>query len=57
LQVDDELISINLLPASAYSLTELSRLMHSQDGRTLFLVLRRADGELLSTTLRLKRQI
>ena len=57
LQVDDELISINMLPASAYSLTELSRLMHSQNGRTLFLVLRRADGELLSTTLRLKRQI
>nr|WP_277881429.1 aspartyl protease family protein [Hymenobacter cyanobacteriorum] len=57
LRVDDELISINLLPASAYSLTELSRIMHSQDGRTLFLVLRRADGELLSTTLRLKRQI
>ena len=57
LQVADELISINMLPASLYSLTELSRLMHSQDGRTLFLVLRRANGELLSTTLRLKRQI
>lgn len=57
LRVDDELISVNLLPVSSYSLTELSHLMHSQDGRTLLLVLRRADGELHSTTIRLKRQI
>jgi hypothetical protein len=57
LQVDDELLSINLLPANTYSLTELSRLMHSQDGQILLLILRRPNGTLLTTAVRLKRQI
>jgi hypothetical protein len=57
LQPDDELLAINLLPASNISLTEVSRILHSADGRVLFLLLRRADGELYTTRLRLKRQI
>ena len=52
-----ELVSINLIPANFFSLTQLSRIMHSQDGRNLILLLRRPDGELQTTSLRLKRQI
>lgn len=57
LRADDELLSINFLPTSSLSLTQLSRLFHSANGRTLLLVLRRESGELYTTTLRLKRQI
>ncbi|WP_139920676.1 aspartyl protease family protein [Hymenobacter sp. DG01] len=54
----DEILSINLLPAEALSLTQLSRLLHSADGRQLLFVLRRAStGDLFTTTVRLKRQI
>ena len=54
---NDELISVNMLPASGLSLTQLSRIFHSADGRALLLTLRRADGELHTTMLKLKRQI
>ncbi|WP_177204534.1 aspartyl protease family protein [Hymenobacter arizonensis] len=57
LQVDDELLSINFLPASSFSLTQLDRMLHSEDGRTLLMILRRADGNLHSAAVRLKRQI
>ncbi|WP_310396280.1 aspartyl protease family protein [Hymenobacter sp.] len=57
LEVDEELLSINFLPASVFSLTQLDRMLHSEDGRNLFLVLRRPDGNLHTTNVRLKRQI
>ncbi|WP_035558652.1 aspartyl protease family protein [Hymenobacter sp. IS2118] len=57
LAVDDELISINFMPADAFSLTQLDRMLHSEDGRSLFMVLRRRDGNLHTASLRLKRQI
>ena len=57
LLVNDEIISINLLPVSVFSLTQLSRMFHSADGRALLLVLRRADGALHTTTVHLKRRI
>ncbi|GAC1367659.1 MAG: hypothetical protein NVSMB30_02470 [Hymenobacter sp.] len=57
LQVDDELMSVNLLPAEGFTLTELDRLLHSEDGRALLLVLRRPDGNLHTAYVRLKRQI
>jgi predicted aspartyl protease len=53
----EELVSINLMLASYLSISELNRLLHSQDGRVLFLVLRRADGALHPISVRLKRQI
>ncbi len=56
LQLDDELLSINLLPVKSMSLTQISRLFHSADGRNMFLLLQR-NGELVSTVVRLKRQI
>ena len=57
LEPDEELLSINFLNASQFSLTELDRLLHSADGRSLFLVLRRPDGNLRTVSIRLKRQI
>ena len=56
LQPDDELISINLLPVKGLSLTQISRIFHSGDGKTLFLLLQR-NGQLVSAFIRLKRQI
>jgi hypothetical protein len=57
LEADEELVSINFSPASYYTLTQLSRLLHSDDGRVLFMVLRKPDGEMHTTMVRLKRQI
>jgi predicted aspartyl protease len=53
----EELVSINLTPTSYLSISEVNRLLHSQDGRVLFFVLRRADGKLYPTSIRLKRRI
>ena len=53
----EELVSINLLPINVFSLSDLSRMLHSQDGRVLLLMLRRPDGELHTANVRLKRQI
>lgn len=57
LAADEELISINLLPASLFSLTQLGRMMHSDDGKMLLLVVRRPNGDLYTASVRLKRQI
>ena len=57
LETDEELLSVNFLPVSSYTLTQLDRMLHSEDGRVLLLVLRRPDGNLHTTTMRLKRQI
>ncbi|WP_167851989.1 aspartyl protease family protein [Hymenobacter elongatus] len=57
LQTNDEILSINLLPASAFSLTQISRLLHSADGRKILLIVRHADGELATTQVQLKREI
>ncbi|GAB3585876.1 aspartyl protease family protein [Hymenobacter daeguensis] len=57
LEIDEELISINFLPVSVFTLTQLSHMLHSQDGRTLLLLLRRPNGDLHSATIRLRRQI
>ncbi len=57
LEANEELLSINFFPVSSFTLTQLSRQLHSDDGRLLLLLLRRPDGNLHSTTVRLKRQI
>ena len=57
LKPEMELVSINLIPVSFFTLTQLSRMMHSQDGRNLLLLLRRPNGDLQTTNVRLKRQI
>jgi predicted aspartyl protease len=53
----EELMSVNFLPVSSLSITELSRLLRLQDGLQLFLVLRRPSGELHPASIRLKRRI
>ncbi|MCC2546681.1 aspartyl protease family protein [Hymenobacter sp. BT175] len=57
LQTNDEILSVNLQPVAGMNLTQISRLFHSADGRQLLLIVRRADGELRTTTVKLKRQI
>ncbi|MCB2409012.1 aspartyl protease family protein [Hymenobacter sp. BT178] len=57
LQANDEILSINLMPASAFSLTQISRILHSADGRKILLIVRHADGELATTQVQLKREI
>ncbi|WP_046244725.1 aspartyl protease family protein [Hymenobacter terrenus] len=57
LEPNEELLSINFIPVSALSLTQLGRMMHSEDGRVLLMVLRRPNGDLHTATVRLKRQI
>ena len=56
-EADEELLDINLLPASAFTLSQLDRILHSEDGRTVLLLLRRPDGQLHTATVRLQRQI
>jgi hypothetical protein len=53
----EELIAINLIPTQFFSITDLNHMLHSQDGRVLQLLLRRANGELYSASVKLKRQI
>ncbi|GAB3638125.1 hypothetical protein GCM10027422_37150 [Hymenobacter arcticus] len=53
----EELVSINFIPTSFLSMTDLNHMLHSQNGRVLYLVLRRADGELHPVSVKLKRQI
>ncbi len=57
LEANEELLSINFLPTNVFTLTQIGRMLHSEDGRVLLLVLRRPDGSLHTTTVRLKRQI
>ena len=57
LEANEELISINFIPAEIFTLTQLDRMLHSDDGRMLLLVLRRPDGSLHTTNVYLKRQI
>jgi C-terminal processing protease CtpA/Prc len=57
LKPDDELLVIDIVPADRMTLAQISRLFHSQNGRAIPLVVRRADGELYSTSLHLKRRI
>jgi hypothetical protein len=57
LQPGDELMTVNLVPASFYTLTVLSRMLHSTDGRSILFVVRRPDGELHTAMVRLRRQI
>ncbi|WP_048825964.1 aspartyl protease family protein [Hymenobacter sp. DG25B] len=57
LQPGDELVTVNLVPANFYTLTVLSRLLHSTDGRSVLFVVRRSDGELHTAMVKLRRQI
>jgi hypothetical protein len=57
IEINEELVSINFLPVELMTLTLLSRMLRSEDGRAVFLVLRRPSGELHTVSLRLKRQI
>lgn len=54
----DEILSVNLVPADFITLNQLSRMLHSADGRQILFIVRRAEtGELHTASVRLKRQI
>jgi hypothetical protein len=57
IEVEEELVAINLLPAGLLPLTEIARLLRAKDGQRLLLVLRRPDGELHSVSLQLRRRL
>ena len=57
LQVDDELLFVNFIPAASLSFSQLSELLQQAIGHRLTLVVRRADGELSTAVLALKRQL
>lgn len=57
LQANDELVSVNLLPTAQLTLTQVSNLFRSYDGRIMILVVRRPSGKTFTTALRLRRQI
>jgi hypothetical protein len=52
----DELIALDLVPISAYNLTQINRMFHTQPGRNMLMVLKR-EGQLYTTTVTLKRRI
>lgn len=54
---DDELLSIDGRGAGEFSLTTLGLLLRSRDGRRVPLLVRRGAGELIYTTLVLRRSI
>ncbi|WP_324670581.1 aspartyl protease family protein [Hymenobacter sp. GOD-10R] len=57
LKPNDELLSIGVKPADGYSLAQINHLFQSGDGRAITLIVRRSDGEIFRTSLRLKRRI
>ena len=56
-QVEEELMSINFTPVTTYSISEVNRILHSEDGRLLVLMLRRPNGNVHPVAVRLKRRI
>ena len=52
----DELISINFTSVNAMDLDEISRMMRTNDGRTLYLAINR-NGDLLIRSIKLKKRI
>ncbi|OUJ74691.1 aspartyl protease family protein [Hymenobacter crusticola] len=57
LKPHDELVSIGIKPAEGFTLAQINQLFQSGDGRAVSLIVRRPDGELFRTSMRLKRRI
>lgn len=53
----EEVLAINFLPVQSLSFTDITRLLHSQDGRRLLFLLRQPNGDLHATHVRLRRRI
>lgn len=54
--VDDEIVSINFVPASSYKLNEINNLFKSADGKNIILTIFR-NNELIIKVFRLKQRI
>jgi hypothetical protein len=57
IEPDEELVSINFLPVSAFALSEVTKLLRAQDGQRLWLILRRPNGDMHPVSVKLRRQI
>jgi len=57
IQPEEELVSINFTPVTTYSISEVNRILHSEDGRLLVLMMRRPNGNVRPVAVRLKRRI
>lgn len=57
IEPEEELMSINFMPVTAYTISEVNRLLHSEDGRLLVLMLRGRNGNIHPAAVRLKRRI
>ncbi|WP_210519951.1 aspartyl protease family protein [Hymenobacter terricola] len=57
LRVNDELLFINFIPVASLTLSQLGDQLRVAAGRRLTLVVRRADGELNSAVLALRRRL
>jgi hypothetical protein len=57
IEPDEELVSINFLPVSAFALSEVTKLLRSQNGQRLWLILRRPNGDMHPVSVQLRRQI
>ena len=57
IKTDEELVMVDFVPAENLDISSLNRVLHSQDGRVVFLVMRRTTGELYPVKVRLRRQI
>ena len=57
LQEQEEILGVDQLPVGVLNLTQLSRIFHSGDGQVIMLIMRRVDGEIYTTLIKLKRQI
>ena len=53
----EEVLTINFLPVQDMSLTDITRLLNSQDGRRIFFLLRQPNGDLHAAHVRLRRRI
>lgn len=56
LEVDDEIVQINFLPASSYQLNDINALFRSADGKNMVLSIFR-KGEIMVKIFKLKRRI
>jgi predicted metalloprotease with PDZ domain len=56
LEINDEIIAIDLIQVTAWSLTQINQLFHSRSGREINFLCKR-NGVLLSFNVKLKRRI
>ena len=57
IKAEEEIVMVDFVPAESLDISALNRVLHSTDGRVVFLIMRRTTGELYPVKVKLKRQI